>query len=143
MSSFTFTNVSPERPFSPSKQQDTKTIDPIRYGSGTYHILRLCADDPENDTTAKEIIARTRRHLRGTDSPLSSSESLVAEYHIERTSQRICNVLRRLELSDTESLSSLESEDIFTKSPRGRGTSCKKRKRQPDLPFRAFNDQVR
>ncbi|KAK0639443.1 hypothetical protein B0T16DRAFT_395176 [Cercophora newfieldiana] len=107
----------------------------------TYHILRLCSDDPENDTTAKDLIDRTERHLNTTDGHQSDSESLVAEYYIERTSRRICNVLRRLELSDHEVLASTSGNEIFRRPSRGRDKASKKRKRQPESLLQPFNEQ--
>lgn len=142
MSSFVYTNGSFQRQLSPSKH-NTKTLDSTHHGTGTYHILRLCADDPENDTTVKELIDRTERHLSIADGPQSDSESLVAEYYIERTSQRICNVLRRLELSEGGSLANTGSKDIFRRPSRVRDAPSKKRKRQPDSLLQAFNEQAR
>jgi hypothetical protein len=103
-------------------------------GREKYHILRLCADDPENDTTAAELIDRAQRYSSAAHNSHVNTESLVAEYYIERTEQRISNALQRLELREAESSGRLGDFDW--------GLPTKRRKCQPGSPSQPINDQA-
>lgn len=81
----------------------------------TYHIQRLLTDDPENDTTADELISRTdratakeeqaelraarlERFLKDTATPFNPP---AIRYHQQRTVKRLENILSFYRHADT------------------------------------------
>lgn len=56
-------------------------------GVETYSILRLCADDPENDTTALQLIERAKHPSDRQSYDISELE--IAQYYIRRAENRI------------------------------------------------------
>lgn len=61
----------------------------------SYHIQRLCADDPDNDTTVLDLISRKNRYYsdrKSLQDPSPSTPELSAKYYAERSGQRIHNI---------------------------------------------------
>ena len=78
-----------------------------------YHILRCFTDDPDNDTSAADFVARTSRELAEqkrlaarklaeltADSNGPASHNLVEVCYIDRSKRRIENVTKRLAAVD-------------------------------------------